>query len=111
MDKIPRRYPVHHKRYTLPDTLKGEIVEFRLAYTIKDAVNSKGESFHTNSHVLLVLNIDETHVHGSLIAAQVSVSSIHRGVITGYRILGRKDLPLLIGYEYTTDLLSHLIKG
>lgn len=92
----------------LPDTLIGQIVLI--------SIPSHIPSLSTSDTVYQVAFrvTDITHfLYGDFLAGSYNAS--HNRVkicyISDYEILTLKDLPLLIGYEYTTDLLAELIKG
>ena len=96
----------------LPDTLKDHIVLFHLFSSIFSSMDG--------SHVIQVSEIESEYVYGRLIASELSLSlilhtqdttRIWRTYITSYEILTVRDLPLLIGYKYTSELLAELIKG
>jgi len=93
-----------------PKSLKGHIVLFSLGGWRKAKEAADG------NHVLQVSHIEQEYVYGTFIASEIiNETSYHthirRLLITNYQILTRRELPLLIGYKYTTDILAELIKG
>jgi len=113
----------------LPESLRGCIVQFH--------IYSSGQVSMDGNHVLLVSEIGSEFVYGGFIAGELipddkrgtlslsnCMKGYHRGtlspcsetriwrlLITSYQILTVRDLPLLLGYKYTGDLLADLIKG
>jgi len=68
----------------------------------------------------IALLIDKVHfnerlqadvIEGVFIAGSILVFDLPCSDITSYHILTGRELPLLIGYKYTTGLLAELIKG
>lgn len=75
-----------------------------------------GKDFY-EKEVIRVTDIDADYIYGDLIATtdvlavtlDIPVWNVCRENITSYEILTVRELPLLIGYEYTTDLLQELL--
>lgn len=102
-------FPLHIDNGKNYNHLKGEMVLFN-----SDTILSEG---HTGSIALLIDNVHFNEglgadvIEGALIAGNIWTNDLPCSDITSYRVLTRRDLPLLIGYKHTTSLLAELIKG
>lgn len=104
---------IHFK--DLPQSLIGRVVQF----------NFSGATLRVT--VLKVTGITNEDLRGTLIASDWAFNNMKKSPlntdltyrlnyaspenIISYRVLPPKELPLLIGYRYTSDLLAQLIKG
>lgn len=119
--------PKNRKLFS-PETIDESLIDEIVLFKMKDLPTGDDKSIEV---ILIVKHLypNTNRIEGHFIAGDIEESyydsapdtdpfgntdrlkyNIWLTSITGYRILTKKDLPLLLGYEYTTDLLAELIK-
>ena len=85
----------------------GHPVEFTISYT---GFGDYSDKIIVMEPVFRLGKADQ-NLTGFFIAGDINENCISVCVISKYRILSIKEYPLLLGYKYTGDRLSQLLKG
>jgi len=82
------------------NSIVGQVVEFTVAYKGKIVM---GPVWRLGKH--------DPVLSGFFIAGDKKQDVLMINAIKSYRLIEVKDYPLLLGYKYTSDRLSQLLKG